>query len=407
MAEMRDLPHLDVVVTHYDDPRRLAWVLDALAAQTYPEDLIHVVVADDGSPHPPRVRSEVAVVTQADEGFRAAAARNLGAAHGRSPYVVFLDGDTVPEPGWCAAMTAALTEADEGRGALVVGRRCHADLGALGDDSVAAWVAGPDGRSAAHRLDDPAWLTDGYARTDDLRDAGPGDWRLVISATMGMTRAAFMRLDGFDASMIGYGGEDWDLAYRAWNTGVALRHAPDAIAWHDGPDAGERPDLPTLKEGEQLALAERIPQPDVRGRHATWRQPRVVVRWRPTGVTPSAAFVALESWLALGDVGLWCDDEPPRAMTFDARVRRGEPTGDLLGRAEFVVDVHDTCRLLDPHGLLTALEQAPRTGQGVSAARTRHRALGVAEKDWPTGVFASVAGRDVVDLEAWGRRWWR
>lgn len=403
---MHDLPHLDVVVTHYDDPRRLGWVLDALAAQTYPAHLLHVVVADDGSPRQPDTRPGVTVLTQLDEGFRAAAARNLGAAHGRSPHVLFLDGDTVPEPGWCAAMVTTLADADDGRGALVVGRRCHAELSALGDDEVAAWVAAPDARSAARRLDDPAWLSEGYARTDDLRAAGPGDWRLVISANLAMTRAAFDRLGGFDASMVGYGGEDWDLAFRAWNTGVVLRHAPGAVAWHDGPDAGERATLAALKEGEQLALAERIPQPDVRGRHASWRQPRVVVRWRPTNATPSASFAALESWLALGDVGVWCADGAPQVLAFDARVRRGEPDVDVLHRAEFAVDVHEPIQLLDPPGLRAALEHAPRSGRDVNAARTRHRALGIAEEVWPAGLFAPLEGEGVIDVEAWGRRWW-
>ncbi|MEO8851987.1 MAG: hypothetical protein ABI360_09685, partial [Allobranchiibius sp.] len=40
---------IGVVVPHYDDERRLRWVLNALGVQSYPLDLMHVVVADDGS----------------------------------------------------------------------------------------------------------------------------------------------------------------------------------------------------------------------------------------------------------------------------------------------------------------------------------------------------------------------
>ena len=53
--------------------RELARTLAALAGQTHPADLLQVVVADDGSPTPPQVPAGVEVVTQPDEGFRAAA----------------------------------------------------------------------------------------------------------------------------------------------------------------------------------------------------------------------------------------------------------------------------------------------------------------------------------------------
>lgn len=181
----------------------------------YPSERLHVVVADDGSPTLPDAPH---VVTQPDEGFRAAAARNLGAREGNAPLILFLDGDTVPEPGFVAAMVTAWHEASadaRGCGVVVTGRRRHAEF--------------DDAGTVIRHLDDPAWLLDGHARTDDLRAAGPGDWRYVISAVLGMDRALFTRLGGFDEALVGYGGEDWDLGYRAWNAGAALRHAPVAV----------------------------------------------------------------------------------------------------------------------------------------------------------------------------------
>lgn len=404
---MTDLPHVDVVVTHYEDPRRLVWVLTALSEQTYPQSLLHVIVADDGSRNTPSVAPNITVVSQADEGFRAAAARNLGAAQGCAPIVLFLDGDTVPEPGYVSAMVAALDGLSDSLGALVVGRRRHADLTGLAEAGLLrTWLTDPVTRPQRCALTDPAWLLDGYARTRNLADAGPDDWRYVISAVLGMTRAAFERLGGFDATLIGYGGEDWDLAYRAWNIGCELRHAPDAIAWHDGPDAGGRAELADLKQGEQLALAARIPQPLVRGRAVHWPIPRVVVRANSGVLPPSVAYAIVESWLALGDVVIFGVDPAPLGLT-DPRVHLGTPTPDIADRAEFVVDLTAPAQLQDPAGLLHAGAQQPRRGRGVEISRTRDQRRGRDVHPLPDGLVVAIPADQPLDLESWGRTWWQ
>lgn len=109
-------PTIGVVVPHYDDERRLRWVLEALAQQSFPMCDLHVVVADDGSarvPVPPDVPYRCDVVRQEDRGFRAAAARNLGAAAVEGDLLVFLDGDTVPTPGYLAAIARAHEHASQ------------------------------------------------------------------------------------------------------------------------------------------------------------------------------------------------------------------------------------------------------------------------------------------------------
>ena len=54
-------------------------MLAALRPQTHPAARLQVVVADDGSDPLPEVPADVTLVSQDDRGFRAAAARNLGA----------------------------------------------------------------------------------------------------------------------------------------------------------------------------------------------------------------------------------------------------------------------------------------------------------------------------------------
>lgn len=92
-------PSVSVVVPYFEQQRSLDLVLAALEQQTY--RAFEVIVADDGSATAPLVRSalDVTVVSQEDRGFRAAAARNLGARAASGDVLCFLDADTVPEPG--------------------------------------------------------------------------------------------------------------------------------------------------------------------------------------------------------------------------------------------------------------------------------------------------------------------
>ncbi|GMA87924.1 hypothetical protein GCM10025868_31740 [Angustibacter aerolatus] len=198
------------------------------------------MVADDGSPQPPDLGDRpyrVRLVRQADDGFRAAAARNLGAAASTAPLLLFVDGDTVPEPGYVAAMAAELTAPGPAR--LVVGRRRHADLTGWTPDRLAGWLTGAHDDAPAS-LAEPRWLLDAFERTDDLRLADATSYRFVLSAVLGLPRALFERVGGFEASMRHYGGEDQELANRCWLAGADLRHCRAAVAWHDGPEFAER-----------------------------------------------------------------------------------------------------------------------------------------------------------------------
>lgn len=232
-------PHdrtVTVVVTHYEQPRQLARTLAALARQTQPAE--QVVVADDGSTTAPAVPAGVQLVRQADRGFRAAAARNLGAAHAHGDVLVFLDADTTPEPALLERLTTLPARLPE---LLAVGRRRHADLAALADlaDFAESRAESPVELAGPQReLPEPAWLRDAYARSRDLRDADEGSYRFVISAVLACSRWWLEQLGGFDETFEAYGGEDWDLAHRSWLHGGLVAHVPDAVAWHDGPDAG-------------------------------------------------------------------------------------------------------------------------------------------------------------------------
>ncbi len=236
-------PSVTVVIPHFDQAAQLAMTLDAVGRQTLGE--LDVVVADDGSAEVPALPEGVRLVRQPDLGFRAAAARNLGARTSDADVLVFLDADTVPEPGFVSALVRHVAACPD---VLAVGRRRHADLSGDGEE-----------------LTEPRWLRDGYAASRDLLDADGRSFRYVISAVLACRRSLFEDLGGFDERFVGYGGEDWDLAYRAWNAGAVLVHEPDAVAWHDGPEWAARDGDRSHKDNETARLAALIPEPHTRG----------------------------------------------------------------------------------------------------------------------------------------------
>ena len=327
-------PRVSVVVIHFDQPVQLARTLAALARQDHPADRLEVLVVDDGSPSEPEVPLGVRLLRQEDRGFRAAAARNLGAAHATGDVLCFLDADTVPEPGYVRALTRLPSLAPE---VVTVGRREHADLAAAPADAPVE-EAGP-----AHRLPAPQWLADGYAASRDLLDADDRSYRFVISAVLACSRWLFDVVGGFGEDDDVYGGEDWEWAHRAWLAGAALAHVSEAVAWHDGPDWAGRsaadPECLAAKNAETLRLASRIAVPGSRPRALRGAFPDVLVRLA-AAPSPAAAFVCVDSVLAaLPEAQV----EVPAAFlpTFadDPRVTKGSDPFVTPAGARVVVDL--------------------------------------------------------------------
>ena len=193
--EPPDPPAVSVVVPYYQAQPQLDLVLAALSAQTHPATRLEVVVADDGSATPPDLGAGTGltaqVVRQPDEGFRAAAARNLGAAAAGGEVLLFLDGDTVPGPDYVRRLARLPALAPD---ALVVGRRRHADLTDWNGERLVRWLGGD--APGPEELTEPEWLRAGYADSRDLLDADERSYRFVISAVCGLSRDAVHRARG-------------------------------------------------------------------------------------------------------------------------------------------------------------------------------------------------------------------
>lgn len=336
-------PKISVVVTHYEQAVQLTRVLYALTRQTVAPT--EIVVADDGSKRPPVLPPlpvPASVVTQPDLGFRAAAARNLGASVCSGDTLVFLDADTIPDREFLFELTGRARSRD----ALVVGRRRHADLAQLpveGDPSTAP------------RLTEPGWLRTGYRDTRNLLEADGRSFRFVISAVMACGRDLFIELGGFDERFVGYGGEDWDFAYRAWNSGALLIHEPGAVAWHDGPEWSARPSASGSQDRQSLRLAALVPEPSVRGVALPGRIPDVLVDIDPgpdVGQTVRCVHSLLGQRFRDLQVRVGTPVDPGVAELYDGNVRVASWTDDQLRRARARLQVR---RPLPAHALGDAM----------------------------------------------------
>ena len=333
---------LAVIIPYFEQPDSLRRMYAALevAEVGVPWE---VVVVDDGSSEPPPAPPDglvpaVRVLRQEDRGVRPGAARHLGVAATDAEVLVFLDADTLPTPTTIARMAAWPSTVPD---ALVVGLRHHIDLDGWSPRRLQAWLTGRV--EGPPRRRDPAWLSDRYAASGDLLHATRGDYRSVISAVMSCHRVLYDDVGGFDVRRDEYGGEDWDLAARAYHHGAVLVHEPAAVAYHDEPDWEDRSDDADAKQREHAWLAGHTTDPSARGNGLLHPHPDVVTtvelgsaHWQDWAGTVDALLHACpdQHLYLLGDT----DDRLADYVAADPRVRFG-PAGPASSHRG-LIDVH-------------------------------------------------------------------
>ncbi len=230
-------PEISIVVTTYEWPKALEPIFSALSEQERDIEF-EVVVADDGSGPETgavverwRARGAFPLehVWQPNVGWRKSRVHNLGALGARGDYIVFLDGDTIPRRTFLQALRRCILP-----GWFIASKRLHLSQ-ALSqrvlDDGVPVW------RWSAAR-----WLL-GSPRevlTAEREAARVGllvpirdrrrPWRAnqpefsapfeAYGFCLGVSRADFERVNGFDMGFEGWGGEDEDIAARLRRAGL-------------------------------------------------------------------------------------------------------------------------------------------------------------------------------------------
>jgi GT2 family glycosyltransferase len=227
---MPDTPLISLVVTTYNRSDALALVLTGLKAQS--DTCFEVVVADDGSTADHRAAVQavsgrlglpVTHVWHPDMGFTASQVRNLGVAAARGEYVVFLDGDCVPEVDFVAQHRKLMQ-----RGCFVNGSRVLLAAGLTSE--LLSTPQSPSGLTAGYwlrqRFGGGASKLTGLLRLPDgkFRCHSQFRWKGIRSCNLAVWRTDYERVNGFDETFVGWGHEDADFVLRLHNAGLVRKN---------------------------------------------------------------------------------------------------------------------------------------------------------------------------------------
>ncbi len=222
-----------VLPAYLRTPRDAAWLARGVEALLQQPEIERVVVVDDASPvRPPRLTGRVEVLALA-RNAGPAAARNRGierALELGARAVLFTDHDCVCQPGWAAALLAAL-----GAG-HVAASGVTRSLGRSWLDRYQDWAGALNGR----------WALPGH----DTLLYGPSCNLAVRSDAVSRVR--------FDERFPTAAGEDYDFCHRLRRLGT-IAFAPGAVVRHDFGYPGTLRGLPRfLRQVRRYAAADAL-----------------------------------------------------------------------------------------------------------------------------------------------------
>ncbi|WP_161962765.1 glycosyltransferase [Xanthomonas campestris] len=213
-------PQVTVVIPVYNQIAHTLACLRALAA--HPPALgIEIVVVDDGSSDAtaidlPHVQGLHYHQRARNGGFIAACNDGIGLARG--DYVVLLNNDTVPQPGWLDRLIGPFT--------------AHPSAGLVG-----AQLVYPDGRlqesGGVVFGDGSAWSYGRFESAEDPRYAYVRQMDYCSGAAIALPRALLQTLGGLDRRYMPAYYEDTDLAFAVRAAGHSVLVQPASVVVHD------------------------------------------------------------------------------------------------------------------------------------------------------------------------------
>jgi len=223
--ERKAKTQVDIVIPLYNKAEYTKACLESLEA-TRGEVPFRVILVDNGSTDGTSVLLEAwqdrAEVLRPGVNLGFAKGNNLGASYGDSPYVLFLNNDTVAEAGWLDRMVAEMD--------------ANPDIGIAG-----AKLLYPNRMIQHAGLEIINGVPDHVYRNAPEEDSQANvarDLDMITGACLMIRRELFETLGGFDTGYVN-GVEDVDLCLRVRDRGFRVRYVPEAVLeHHEGTSAG-------------------------------------------------------------------------------------------------------------------------------------------------------------------------
>lgn len=209
---------VDVVIPVFNKAEYTKACLESLE-RTRGETAFRIIVVDNGSTDGTAelldAWSDRATIVRPGENLGFAKGNNLGASHGTSPFVLFLNNDTVAEPGWLDRLAETMT--------------ANPDVG----------IAGPKllypNRTIQHAgieiIEGVPDHVHRHAKEDDPAAIVSRDLDMVTGACLMIRRDLFETVGGFDDRYVN-GVEDIDLCLRVRDRGFRVLYVAESVLQH-------------------------------------------------------------------------------------------------------------------------------------------------------------------------------
>lgn len=245
---------VSIVIPVYNRAERLFRCLAGIFHQTYPRNLMEIIVVDDGSSDDVlRVIDkyqkwfDLKYVKQADEGYRLSAARNLGIRSASYENISIIDCDLIPLPRFIESFMQYLHHFDN---VVLLGHQRFVDPTGVSDDDILADVKVLDTlkdivsenstMKIAGQEEGPTrdWRYALYEQTNYLKNDGY-PYRAFSSGHVAYRKLAIERAGYYDEEFNIWGCEDNEAGYRLYNQGYLFIPVLEAIDLHQEPPGGK------------------------------------------------------------------------------------------------------------------------------------------------------------------------
>jgi mycofactocin system glycosyltransferase len=211
-SQSAPLPEVSIIIPVMNRADELRRCLRSLKGLSYPQELLRIIVVDDGSvDDSPEVAREFGalLVPSGGTGRGPAAARNVGAARATGEILAFIDSDCSASPGWLNDLIPAFS-----------------------DPAMAAVGGQVDGMCTESAVDRYEAVMSSLSVSSRERVGSSGtDTFYLPSCNLLVRRSAFRSAGGFKDEM--HVGEDVDLTWRLRDNGWTISYLPAGNVLHE------------------------------------------------------------------------------------------------------------------------------------------------------------------------------